>query len=279
VGVTCDYARVRDQPAQAVIERYYSAVQRFSDVCAVLIPETSEPDDLESLLGRLDGVLLTGSPSNVEPSLYGEIAECSPIDPARDRTTFPLISRARAWNLPIFGICRGLQEINVAFGGTLRRDLGASDPTVRHHAEKGAGLNELFETKHPISIEEGGILASLFPLPEMEVNSVHHQGIARLGAGLNVEARAPDGVIEAIAAEDAPIIGVQWHPEWQAVDNASAIRLFRMFGACVRGASLRQAAQFVVGNLSAGDGGPAAATNQSRKIFRSLEKSDAHRSA
>jgi len=245
IGVTCDFARVRDQPAQTVIERYYAAIQKHSDACAVLIPETSDAYDLTVLVQRLDGILLTGSPSNVEPSRYGDPANCTPLDPSRDRTTFPLIDRAREVGLPIFGICRGLQEINVAFGGSLRRDLDErSDPT-RHYAEGQPTLEQMFGTKHPVALTEGGLLASLFGSLGIEVNSVHHQGVANLGSGLNIEARAPDGLIEAIAARDTPIFGVQWHPEWRTGSTPNAPELFGMFGVCVRGASLREAAMLV----------------------------------
>ena len=242
VGVTCDFARVRDQPAQAVLERYYGAIQRFANACAMLIPETPDAKDLSSLLERLDGILLTGSPTNVQAAFYGDTGDCAPLDPSRDRMTVPLIDKARESSVPVFGICRGLQEINVAFGGTLRRDLDEYSDRTRHHAEGKPNLEQLFENKHSVALADGGILATLFRTSQIEVNSVHHQGIANLGSGLSVEARAPDGLVEAIVADDAPIIGVQWHPEWQAGIAPNTAELFTMFGICVRGASLREAA-------------------------------------
>jgi putative glutamine amidotransferase len=134
-----------------------------------------------------------------------------------------------------------MQEINVAFGGSLRRDLHEHPGLVRHHADEGANLEQQFGTKHRVTLETGGLLGGLLKTSEIEVNSVHHQGMGELGRGLKVEARAPDGLVEAISAEDAPIFAVQWHPEWRAGDTPHTAELFRMFGACLRGASLEEA--------------------------------------
>ncbi len=248
VGITCDYARVRDQPAQTVIERYYHAVQRISDASTVLIPETSEVRDLDTLLDRVDGILLTGSPSNIEPSRYGDHSECGPFDLARDATTFPLLERARERHLPILGICRGMQEINVSYGGTLKRDLNNGIGSVLHHAEAHSTLDELFEVEHSVSLVSNGVLSRLFRQPLIDVNSVHYQGIADLGLHLTIEATAGDGLIEAIVADDAPILGVQWHPEWHPSRSPGSVQLFRMFGACVRGASPGESAALVSGD-------------------------------
>lgn len=247
IGVTCDATSMREQPAQAVIERYYAAVRDEVGACAVLIPETTCASDLRTLLSRLDGLLLTGSPSNIAPVRYGEEGLAEPSDELRDRTTLPLLDAARDWNIPVLGICRGMQEINVAFGGTLRGDLDEAADSVRHHVASPGDLEALFGTEHDVRLEPAGVLATATGRTELRVNSVHHQGVARLAEGLAVEARSADGLIEAVRAYDAPILGVQWHPEWKPRRNDHAPRIFALFGACARGASLQEAARSVAG--------------------------------
>lgn len=247
IGVSCDATSMREQPAQAVIERYYTAVRDEVGACVVLIPETTSASDLRTLLSRLDGVLLTGSTSNVAPVRYGEEGLSEPSDELRDRTTLPLLDAARDRNIPVLGICRGMQEINVAFGGTLRRDLDERADSVRHHAATPCALDILFGTEHDVRLEPAGVLAAAIGRTEMRVNSVHHQGVGRLADGLAAEARSADGLIEAVRAYDAPILGVQWHPEWKPRRNDHAPKIFGLFGACVRGASLQEAARSVAG--------------------------------
>jgi putative glutamine amidotransferase len=141
---------------------------------------------------------------------------------------------------PVFGICRGFQELNVAFGGTLRRDMSENPDFIPHHAPAEKAFAEYFEHIHPVLLEEGGVLQRAYKTDEIDVVSVHYQGVDKLGSGLTVEATAPDGVVEAISAEvnGAPILAVQWHPEWKAHENPQSQLFFRLLGRALRGEPL-----------------------------------------
>ena len=137
---------------------------------------------------------------------------------------------------PVFGICRGLQELNVAFGGTLRRDMAEHPDLLRHHAPDGVSFEEMFDHIHPVRLEEDGILKRAYGRDALDIVSVHYQGVDALGAGLRVEARAPDGVIEAVSANvnGAPVLAVQWHPEWKASENPQSQLFFQLLGRALR---------------------------------------------
>src|SRR3546814_5890918 len=124
-------------------------------------------------------------------------------------------------DLPLFGICRGFQEINVALGGTLRRDTSASGDLLRHHAPDGVSFGAMFDHHHKVDLIEGGLLASASGAQSLDVNSVNYQGVDQLADGLAVEARAPDGLVEASSARPngAPLLAVQWHTEWRTDGN------------------------------------------------------------
>ncbi len=238
IGITADTRHYGQETAQLVIERYMEAAIRHADADAVLIPARPDLIDARSVAGRLDGLLLTGSPSNVAPSRYGDDSEgAGPFDPGRDEMVFRLIEAMIARARPMLGICRGFQELNVAFGGTLARDLGEEGRPLSHHAPDGATLPEMFGHEHDVILTPGGILASAFGRERLQVNSVHFQGVDRLGEGLSVEAFAPDGVVEAISARPngAPILAVQWHPEWQTDRDAASQGVFQIFGRALRG--------------------------------------------
>lgn len=235
--IACNRA-VGTEVAQVVINRYAAAAMRHADCAALIIP--SLPDHLRAseIVGRLDGVLLTGTPSNVDPALYGDAAEGDgPFDRDRDRMMLDLVGAAVAAQRPLFGICRGFQEINVALGGTLRRDASASTAPLPHHAPDGTEFDAMFDHRHRVDLAPGGLLHAAFDTPSIEVNSVHFQGIGKLADGLQVEAHAPDGLIEAYSARPngAPLLAVQWHPEWQADDSAQSQTYFRLLGRALRG--------------------------------------------
>jgi putative glutamine amidotransferase len=137
---------------------------------------------------------------------------------------------------PVFGICRGFQELNVAFGGTLRRDMAEHPELLPHHAPHGVGFEGMFEHVHPVALEKGGVLHDAYKRDELDIVSVHYQGVDQLGAGLKVEAKAPDGVIEAVSAEvnGAPVLAVQWHPEWKAHENPQSQVFFKLLGRALR---------------------------------------------
>ena len=238
IGISADTRPYGDETAQLVIERYMEAVIRNADVDAVLIPARPDLIDARAVAARLDGLLLTGSPSNVAPARYGDAGEgAGPFDPGRDEMTARLIAAMIDRARPVLGICRGFQELNVAFGGTLARDLGDEERLLSHHAPNGVPLAEMFGHEHDVILTPGGILASAFGRERLQVNSVHFQGVDRLGEGLSIEAEAPDGVVEAISAHPngAPILAVQWHPEWQTDRDAASQGIFHIFGRALRG--------------------------------------------
>jgi len=236
LGLIACNRRVGTETAQAVMNRYAIAAMRHADAAALIVPALPELMRAEEVADRLDGLLLTGSPSNVEPARYGDgSAGDGPFDPARDAMVAALVEALTALGKPVFGVCRGFQELNVAFGGTLRRDLGAV--ATPHHAPAGASFEAMFDHRHPVALTPGGLFARVFDSDALTVNSVHYQGVERLGEGLCVEARAPDGVVEAVSARigRAPVIAVQWHPEWDADINAHSRTFFHLMGRALRG--------------------------------------------
>lgn len=242
----CCRRRVRDDWIQSVAERYLDAVIRFANVDAVLIPSLPGTQDAHAVLGRLDGVLLTGSPSNVEPVRYGGASPGEgPFDPERDATAMRLIESCVTQNKPLLGICRGFQEVNVALGGSLQTGLGAPDRDVPHHVLDDEDFETMFEFCHPVDLSDGGILRRATGQSRVEVNSVHYQGIDRLGPDLVVEARSADGTVEAVRLDSScgKLLAVQWHPEWRTEANPVSRSIYALFGAMARGASLAEAAR------------------------------------
>ncbi|HEY2660473.1 MAG TPA: gamma-glutamyl-gamma-aminobutyrate hydrolase family protein [Caulobacteraceae bacterium] len=240
LGVACCTRTVGVEPAQAVMNRYVVAAMTFGEVAALLVPALPDLMSAREVAPRLDGLLLTGSPSNMEPHRYGQgDAEdaVGPFDPGRDSMTLDLVTAMLDLSKPVFGVCRGLQEINVAFGGALRRDTSANPELIAHHAPTEVGFEAMFAHEHDVTLTPGGVLARGLGRDRLTVNSVHYQGIGRLGGGLTVEARAPDGVVEAVSAEvnGAPVLAVQWHPEWQVAANPDSQGFFRLLGRALRG--------------------------------------------
>lgn len=217
-------------------EKYIAAVAEFAGVIPLILPALPQiPAQLTDLLTQVDGVLLTGSPSNVEPTRYGLTqAPSMLLDTARDQISFPLIEAALHQDVPLLGICRGLQELNVACGGSLyprvHEVAGFAD-----HREAGGGeapLEVQYGLNHPVNLVENGWLHQWVGETQVRVNSLHWQGIERLGKGLLAEAYAPDGLVEAIRVEQATFaLAVQWHPEWEVTKYPLAKALFAAFGA------------------------------------------------
>jgi putative glutamine amidotransferase len=240
--ISCNRTVGDGQPCQAVMTRYLSAAMTYADAAALLIPAMPALMHVKEVAPRLDGLLLTGTPSNLDPKRYGEIIDDAPgpFDPDRDETTARLIEVMLELGKPVFGICRGFQELNVAFGGTLRRDVGDHPELTPHHAPDNGSFDALFEHRHAVTLTPGGVLHRAYGRAELDVISVHYQGADRLGAGLTVEATAPDGVVEAVSAEvnGAPVLAVQWHPEWRAQDDVDRQRFFALLGKALRGEAL-----------------------------------------
>lgn len=238
LGIIACNRTVGTEVAQTVINRYATAAMRHADCAALIIPSLPDLMHADEVVGRLDGVLLTGTPSNVEPARYGDAAEGEgPFDPHRDRMMLELVEAVIAAQRPLFGICRGFQEINVALGGTLRRDTSASVELLHHHAPDDVPFDAMFDHRHRVDLVEGGLLASAYGTSSLDVNSVHFQGIGELAGGLAVEARAPDGLVEAYSARPngAPLLAVQWHPEWRTDGDADSQTYFHLLGRALRG--------------------------------------------
>jgi putative glutamine amidotransferase len=211
----------------------YTDFIRLAD-CQPLIVPTASAEELESLLDLADGVLLTGSPSNVHPSHFSEDVHdpSLPLDPDRDAWTLPLVPKAIDRGIPFFAICRGTQETNVALGGSLHQAVHELSGHMDHRDRDEDPADVQYAPKHAVDVLPGGLLARLLQQERIQVNSLHGQAVNRLAAGLRIEARAPDGVIEAFSKPDAPgfNLAVQWHPEWQAASNPVSMTLLRAFG-------------------------------------------------
>ncbi|MCW3834669.1 gamma-glutamyl-gamma-aminobutyrate hydrolase family protein [Sphingomonas canadensis] len=233
IGVLC-CNEVADRPIQAVASRFVEPLSRISEATVLLVPALPEVLDAGALTGRLDGLLLTGSRSNVAAANYGAgtVGQSERLDQRRDAVALHLAAHMIEAGRPVFGICRGLQELNVLFGGTLTRDL------PDHHREgDGHSFDDLFDHAHDVRLEEAGVLAAATGERRLTVNSVHHQGIDRLGSGLSVEAVATDdGLVEGFSARPCggQVLAVQWHPEWGAEQRPSGQAFFRLLGAALR---------------------------------------------
>lgn len=218
---------------------YVEAALRVAGALPVMLPSLGNDLDLERVLDRVDGVLVTGAEANVHPSLYGVEATAAhePFDQARDATTLPLIRATLARDLPLFAICRGHQELNVALGGTLATEIQTLPGRMDHRAPDLPTEDEQYGIRHPVDLVEGGRLHEILGTGSITVNSLHRQAIDRLAPGLVVEARAADGTIEAVsvAGAGAFALGVQWHPEYWADSDAPSAKLFTTFGAALRG--------------------------------------------
>jgi putative glutamine amidotransferase len=225
-------------PFHAVGEKYIAAVAQAADCLPLLIPVLETPLDVTEILARVDGIFFTGSPSNVEPARYAGAASAPGTlhDPHRDATTLSLIPRAVAGGVPVFGVCRGFQEMNVAMGGTLHQRVHEVPGYVDHRESGGEPLDVQYGPAHDVLLEPQGTLRTLAGVDRIRVNSLHGQGVDQLGPDLAVEARAPDGLIEAFRVRSAPsfALAVQWHPEWQVMSNPFSQALFAEFGKAAR---------------------------------------------
>jgi putative glutamine amidotransferase len=238
IGIPADRRLFGKHYFHMVGEKYIEAVAAGAHAVPVLVPALGPGIDLPSLLDACDGLLLTGSASNVEPHHYGGPAsEPGTLhDPNRDATTLPLIRQAVAAGLPVLAICRGFQEMNVAFGGTLHQRLHEVPGHLDHRDDETLPLELQYGPAHEVLLEPGGLLRQIAGDDRLQVNSLHWQGIEKLGDDLIVEARAPDGLIEAFRVGDATTfaLGLQWHPEWQFVKNSFSRALFALFGQASR---------------------------------------------
>jgi len=231
IGIPACTRDIKGHPQHATPSRYGAALMGAADALPVLIPPLGEA--AIAVLDRLDGLLLSGSPSNVEPSHYGAEDETPGLhDAARDRTTLPMIRETLRRGMPLLAICRGIQELNVALGGSLHQQVHFVPGRLDHRGGSGP-KSECYAPRHEVALS--GELARLLGHERLRVNSVHGQSIDRLAERLVAEAVAPDGTIEAVRVLDAGFaFAVQWHPEWDYASDTNSVTLFRAFGNACR---------------------------------------------
>jgi len=225
-------------PFHAVGEKYIAAVVEAADCLPLLIPVLETPLDVTEILARVDGIFFPGSPSNVAPERYAGSASVPGTlhDPHRDATTLSLIPRALAHGIPVFGVCRGFQEMNVALGGTLHQHVAEVAGFDDHREDQEQPLDLQYAPAHEVLLEPDSWLRRIAAADRVQVNSLHAQGVDQLAPDLAVEARAADGLIEAFRVKSAAnfALAVQWHPEWQVMKNPFSKALFAEFGAAAR---------------------------------------------
>jgi putative glutamine amidotransferase len=238
IGLTASVNLRHNLPSHAVSDQYVKAVVEGAGGAPLIVAAIGEDLARADFVGRLDGLLVTGGRSDIEPHHYdGPPAPAKSFhDPKRDATTLPLIREAIGAAVPVFAVCRGIQEMNVALGGSLHQQIHHLDGKMDHRSPRDAVSDERYVLAHDISLLADGEIARLTGLTSATVNSLHGQGIDRLADGLIIEATAPDGVIEAVRVKDAPAfaIGVQWHPEWLYTEEPVSKALFGAFGAAAR---------------------------------------------
>ena len=214
-------------------DKYARAVKTQAQAQPVMFPLASV-DQIDDLLDLVDGVMLTGSPSNVHPSHFGAtVADTAlPLDEARDTLTLALVEACIAKSIPLLGICRGFQEINVAMGGTLHQQVHALVGMQDHRESPDGSYDAQYAPSHAIQLVPGSVFAQWAGGQTANVNSVHGQGIDRLAQGLRALAHAPDGLVEAFEVTSATAFAyaVQWHPEWKTAENPFYAAIFAAFG-------------------------------------------------
>jgi putative glutamine amidotransferase len=238
VGVVSDRRELGPHPFHMVGEKYLSALVNGARVYPVALPLLAKDFNVLEIFDRLDGLFLPGSPSNVDPRYYrGEASEPGTWhDLERDASALEMIPAAIRLCMPVFAVCRGLQEMNVAFGGTLHQKVHEVPGYNMHKENPDDPVEQQYQASHEVLFEPGGLLERITGEKSARVNSLHSQGVDKLGQSLEVEARAKDGLIEAFRVRGAPgfTLAVQWHPEWAVLENPVSLSLFRAFGNACR---------------------------------------------
>ncbi len=233
IGIIADFRLQQPHWYHCAGDKYIRAVVDGARGIPFIIPALGAEFDMQRLVAPLDGLLLTGGYTNIEPWRYGaDNIETNPVrDAARDETACRLIEAALGRKLPVLGICRGCQEINVALGGSLHQKVQEVPNLMDHREDKTQTLARQYGPAHSVAVRAGGYLARCTDDLSPTVNSVHQQGIERLADGLDVEATAPDGLIEAYRLRNADrfLLAVQWHPEWQVMQNPFYLEIFQLF--------------------------------------------------
>lgn len=239
VGISCNIRKDQNHVGHGAGHRFVAATIEVVEAVPVLLPAAGPGMCVETLLERLDGLILTGGASNIEPHHYGALPRFDDTlrDPGRDHLVLPLIRGAVERGMPLFGICRGIQEMNVALGGTLHQYLHEVPGRLDHRRQRQLPMAEALNYRHTLRLTPGGMLARLTGWETVRVNSLHGQGIDRLAERLQIEGVSEDdGTIEAVSLKDAPgfALGVQWHAEWRIEAFPLHRTLFRAFGRAVR---------------------------------------------
>lgn len=241
IGVPADRRVIEPHPFHMAGEKYLKAIIEAADAVPFIIPVLAEAFAIDELVDQVDGVLLTGSPSDIEPHHYG--SDCDDPDalrdPHRDALTLPIARHALDTGVPLLAVCRGFQELNVVLGGTLHQKV-SDVPGYHNHKENPEDpLDVQYGPSHPVNLVAGGLLSRLAGAEEMTVNSLHGQGVRKLADGVTVEAVADDGLIEAFTVDSAEsfALAVQWHPEWKVTEDEFSMAIFKAFGDACRARS------------------------------------------
>jgi putative glutamine amidotransferase len=238
VGVVTDRRVSGDMPVHQANDEYIVAVRDGAGALPLLIPSTDAPLPVDDVLAAVDGLLFTGSPSNVAPARYHGERRPMLLDQQRDATTLPLLMAAIAAGKPVLAICRGFQELNVALGGTLHPAVHELPGMLDHREPQDAPHTDAeYVPAHAIAMAPDGLLARLSGVTHARVNSLHHQGLDRLADALRIEATAPDGLVEAVSLKQPRgfLLGVQWHPEWRWAEDPLSRAIFARFAAALAG--------------------------------------------
>ncbi|MEC7209394.1 MAG: gamma-glutamyl-gamma-aminobutyrate hydrolase family protein [Pseudomonadota bacterium] len=239
LGVICNRRAHDGGTGQSVNHTYLDAISAWMNVQPILIPANrtfTDSQAADNLLSAIDGLLLTGNRSNVHPKNYEgtETPEHPPFDTARDAVSLELIKRALRRNMPTLAICRGLQELNVACGGSLTAGLSGQKNKLDHRTVEAEDQDAVYCARHGVTFVEDGWWHKLTDRTRAQVNSLHNQAIDRLAQGLVADAHAEDGTIEAVYKPDHSFcVGVQWHPEYQTGENHLSEPLFGAFNAAI----------------------------------------------
>ena len=245
VGVIGNAHRLENRfNVQGVGERSLRAVAEVADALPLMFASAADITDLGGLLDVVDGVMLTGARANVHPSRFRTEphAKHEPYDESRDALALALVEVCVARGIPLFGVCRGLQEMNVAYGGTLHPEIRELPGRINHRmprlptGEIHPDPAVVFADRHDVKLVSGGVFATLLGRETIRVNSLHGQGILEPGGRIVVEGVAEDGTIEAIRIAEAPgfALGVQWHAEHDPQHNAVNRALFQAFGQALK---------------------------------------------
>ncbi|MFL6689680.1 MAG: gamma-glutamyl-gamma-aminobutyrate hydrolase family protein [Alphaproteobacteria bacterium] len=238
IGIPCDYRILGPHPFHVAGDKYARAVRESAGAVVLLIPSLSTPMPPEEILAAVDGLLFTGSPSNVAPRRYSGTGPREGVlqDENRDGTTLPLLQAAIQAGLPTLCLCRGFQELNVAMGGSLHQHVHELEGRLDHREDHDAPLDQQYGPAHEVRVLDGGLLATILRGRRFEVNSLHSQGIDRLAPPLHADALAPDDTVEAVSLPQAKgfVLGLQWHPEWRWAENPVSREIFGAYAEAVQ---------------------------------------------